>query len=122
MSSTSVSLNAAPAAEAETVMELLSDPSVAAAVMLAATMSLVAEPKPGTIDTSKSELIAANNSVEGIKKFVEADSLGYLSLPALRKAVCDDEKLDYCYACYTGDYPTELTNIEELSKPKLRRA
>lgn len=75
------------------------------------------------VDTPrKSELIAANNSVEGIKKFVEADSLGYLSLPALRKAVCDDEKLDYCYACYTGDYPTELTNIEELSKPKLRRA
>jgi amidophosphoribosyltransferase len=28
--------------------------------------------------------------------------------------VDDDEKHEYCYACYTGDYPTELVNIEQL--------
>src|SRR5215471_9475056 len=39
------------------------------------------------VDTPmKAELIAANHSVEGIRKFVEADSLGYLSLSGLRKA------------------------------------
>jgi amidophosphoribosyltransferase len=75
------------------------------------------------VDTPrKRELIAANNSVKAIEKFVEADSLRYLSLPALRKAVNDEERLDHCYACYTGDYPTELTNMDELSTPKLRRA
>ena len=40
-------------------------------------------------------------------------SLGYLSLGSLRKAV-GDERHEYCYACYTGDYPTELVNIEQL--------
>ena len=73
------------------------------------------------VDTPmKAELIAANHSVEEIRRFVEADSLGYLSLSALREAVADDRH-DYCYACYTGDYPTELINIEELMSAKARR-
>jgi amidophosphoribosyltransferase len=67
------------------------------------------------VDTpTKSELIASNNNVEAIRRFVEADTLGYLSLGGLRRAVGDDEKHEYCYACYTGDYPTELVNIEQL--------
>jgi amidophosphoribosyltransferase len=66
------------------------------------------------VDTpDKSELIASNQSVEEIRRFVEADSLGYLSLASLRKAVGDDRH-EYCYACYTGDYPTDLVNIEAL--------
>jgi amidophosphoribosyltransferase len=66
------------------------------------------------VDTpTRGELIAANQSIEEIRRFVEADSLGYLSLASLRKAV-GDEKHEYCYACYTGDYPTELVNIEQL--------
>ncbi len=73
------------------------------------------------VDTpTKSELIAANSSVEEIRKFVEADTLGYLSLTSLRQAVADDN-LEYCYACYTGDYPTELINIEELMAAKKHR-
>jgi amidophosphoribosyltransferase len=66
------------------------------------------------VDTpDKSELIASNQSVEEIRRFVEADSLGYLSLASLRKAVAD-ENHEFCYACYTGDYPTDLVNIETL--------
>jgi len=69
------------------------------------------------VDTpTKRELIAANNNVEGIRRFVEADTLGYLSLASLRAAVGDSEKHDYCYACYSGDYPTELVNIEQLMR------
>ena len=69
------------------------------------------------VDTpTKRELIAANNNVEGIRRFVEADTLGYLSLASLRAAVGDSEKHEYCYACYTGDYPTELVNIEQLMR------
>ena len=73
------------------------------------------------VDTpSERELIAANNTVEETRKFIEADSLGYLSLGALREAV-DDHRDEYCYACYTGNYPTELVNIEELRTAKGRR-
>jgi amidophosphoribosyltransferase len=73
------------------------------------------------VDTpTKNELIGANNTVEEIRRFIEADSLAYLSLASLRKAVQDDRKHEYCYACYTGDYPTELVNIEELMSAKKR--
>jgi amidophosphoribosyltransferase len=73
------------------------------------------------VDTpSKAELIAANHSIEEIRRFVEADSLAYLSLGGLREAVSDDRH-DYCYACYTGNYPTELINIDELMSAKDRR-
>jgi len=73
------------------------------------------------VDTpSKSELIAANNTVEEIRRFVEADSLGYLSLGSLSQAV-DDHDGRYCYACYTGNYPTELVQIEELAAAKRAR-
>jgi amidophosphoribosyltransferase len=66
------------------------------------------------VDTpDKSELIAANNSIEEMRRFVEADSLAFLSLDALRRAV-NDTRGQYCYACYTGDYPTDLVSIEQL--------
>jgi amidophosphoribosyltransferase len=74
------------------------------------------------VDTpSPAELIAANNSVEEIRRFVEADTLAYLSLGSLREAVSDHNH-DYCYACYTGNYPTELINIDELMNAKDRRS
>ena len=74
------------------------------------------------VDTpNKSELIASSHTTEEIRRFVEADSIGYLSLASLRKAVDDDERHEYCYACYTGDYPTELVNIEELISSRQKR-
>ncbi len=69
------------------------------------------------VDTpTKGELIAANNNIEDIRRFVEADSLGYLSLPSLREAVGDTRNTNICYACYTGNYPTELVNIDQLMR------
>src|SRR5579875_1311868 len=66
------------------------------------------------VDTpNRGELIASSHSVEEIRRFVDADSLCYLSLESLRKAVAD-RRGEYCYACYTGDYPTDLVNVEEL--------
>jgi amidophosphoribosyltransferase len=68
------------------------------------------------VDTpSKRELIAANKNTEEIRKFIGADSLAYLSMPGLTRAVSDDVG-EYCYACYTGNYPTDFVNIEQLVK------
>ncbi len=65
------------------------------------------------VDTpSQDELIAANNSVKQIEEYVEADSLEYLSLDALRASVQDTQH-HFCYACYTGKYPT-LVQIDEI--------
>ena len=72
------------------------------------------------VDTpTKGELIAANNTMEGIRRFTEADTISYLPLSALSEAV-EDDKQEYCYACYTGNYPTHLINIDELLNTKSR--
>jgi amidophosphoribosyltransferase len=65
------------------------------------------------VDTpSHKELIAANNDLKQIQDYVEADSLAYLSLGSLSASV-DDTDEHFCYACYTGRYPT-LVQIEEI--------
>jgi len=67
------------------------------------------------VDTpSKRELIAANKSVEEIREFIGADSLAYLSLPGLKKACGEGVKTTYCTACYTGAYPTDWVDVEEI--------
>ena len=58
--------------------------------------------------------------MDEIREFVEADSLAYLSLDSLRRAVADNRQ-EFCYACYTRDYPTELVQIEELVEARGRR-
>ena len=66
------------------------------------------------VDTpDRNELIAANHSLDMIRRHTEADSLAYLSLEGLRQAVRDTRD-EYCYSCYTGEYPTDLVGIEQL--------
>ena len=67
------------------------------------------------VDTpSKNQLIAANKSVEEIREYIHADSLAYLSLEGLRKAAGEGEQPIYCTACYTGKYPTNIVEIEDI--------
>ena len=63
------------------------------------------------VDTpTRKELIAATHSVEQIRAYLGADSLGYLSLDGLRKAVGEvpGERSQFCMACYTCEYPTTI--------------
>ena len=53
---------------------------------------------------TKKELIAANMSVEDIRDLVGADSLGYLSVEGLSRAI-EDEGGSFCVGCFTGEYP-----------------
>jgi amidophosphoribosyltransferase len=61
------------------------------------------------IDTpTHQELIAYSHDIEEIRKYITADSLGYLSLEGLRGAVKPDLELEsagFCEACFSGDYP-----------------
>jgi amidophosphoribosyltransferase len=67
------------------------------------------------VDTpSKKHLIAANKSVEEICEYIGADSLAYLSLEGLRRACAEGENTTYCTACYTGKYPTDFVDVEEI--------
>jgi amidophosphoribosyltransferase len=53
---------------------------------------------------TRKELMAANNTVEQIKNYLRADSLGYLSLEGMIKATGLPAQ-NFCTACYTGKYP-----------------
>jgi len=57
--------------------------------------------------SSKGELIAANHSEEDIARFMELDSLHYLSIPGLVDSVTQDE---WCLACFNGNYPVPLAD------------
>jgi amidophosphoribosyltransferase len=64
------------------------------------------------VDTpTKSQLIASKQSVEEIRKFIDADSLAYLSLAGLFASMkTSPEK--FCAACFDGKYPTPLHGME----------
>jgi len=65
------------------------------------------------VDTpSRSELIAATHTLDEIRDFIEADSLAYLSLDGLRRAV-SPEQGSYCTSCYTGVYPVAFPRDEQ---------
>lgn len=67
------------------------------------------------VDTPlKQELIAANNSVEEIRQFIEADSLAYLSMEGLQRACDGGEGNKFCVACYTGNYPTQWVDVDDI--------
>ena len=53
---------------------------------------------------TKAELIASTNSVNEIREFIGADSLGFLSEEGLLEAV-SGERSEYCMGCFTGTYP-----------------
>jgi amidophosphoribosyltransferase len=53
-----------------------------------------------------------------IKKFLNVDSIGYLSHEGLLRAV-SFPKENYCTACFTGNYPTKI--FDQMDKFKLER-
>jgi amidophosphoribosyltransferase len=60
------------------------------------------------IDTpTRTELIASTNSVEEIRRFIEADTLAYLSREGMY-TYFNGEKNSYCDACFTGNYPVHF--------------
>ena len=74
------------------------------------------------VDTpSRKQLIAANKSIDEIREYIGADSLAYLSLEGLKRACGEGEQTSYCTACYTGNYPTELIDVEEIQPATVRR-
>jgi amidophosphoribosyltransferase len=73
------------------------------------------------IDTpTHQELIASSHTVEEIRKYVTADSLGYLSLEGLRQAIRPDMPTDsagFCEACFSGDYPVPFPRSHDAQMP-----
>jgi amidophosphoribosyltransferase len=58
----------------------------------------------------------AQRSIEEIRQYLGADTLGYVSLSNLRRAV-DDTRGSFCTSCYTGVYPVDGSQGELESRP-----
>ncbi len=77
------------------------------------------------IDTpTRSELLASHYSVEEIRRFITADSIGYLSWEGLYSFT--DKRESFCDACFTGDYPVKVSQQPKarqlpLFEPAVRR-
>ncbi len=71
------------------------------------------------VDTpERSKLLAAQHDVAGMKDFIHAESLAFVSIDGLYKALGQAKRSDirpsHCDACFTGDYPTTLTDQDEV--------
>ena len=74
------------------------------------------------IDTPEREkLLAATHDLEAMRKYIGADSLAFLSIPGLYRAMGEEARNAACpqYTdhCFTGDYPTGLTDLS-IAGPK----
>ena len=74
------------------------------------------------IDTPEREkLLAATHDLEAMRKYIGADSLAFLSIPGLYRAMGEEERNAACpqYTdhCFTGEYPTGLTDLS-IAGPK----
>jgi amidophosphoribosyltransferase len=67
------------------------------------------------------ELIAARRTVEEIRRHIAADSLGYLSVRGLMRAI-RMQKDRFCHACFTGDYPIEVPDEVAVQKLALEES
>jgi len=68
---------------------------------------------------TRDELIAAQKTVEEIREYLGVDSLGYLSMEGMLKAM-PNEGTEYCTACFSGRYPVKIE--DEVGKTVLERS
>ena len=72
------------------------------------------------VDTpERAKLLAATKNVEEMNSFIQADSLAFVSIDGLYKALGEPQRADirpsHCDACFTGDYPTTLTDQDDVA-------
>ncbi|MEA3052115.1 MAG: amidophosphoribosyltransferase [Sphingomonadales bacterium] len=74
------------------------------------------------VDTpERAKLLAAQMNVPQMNDYIKADSLAFISIDGLYRALGEDLRDEaepqYCDACFTGAYPTRLTDQEDVQEP-----
>lgn len=74
------------------------------------------------VDTpERSKLLASRLDIEGMREFIQADSLAFISIDGLYRALGEANRIEgkpqFCDACFTGQYPTTLTDRDGIEKP-----
>jgi amidophosphoribosyltransferase len=78
------------------------------------------------VDTpERSKLLAANMDVEAMRAYINADSLAFITIDGLYRALGDERnglQPQRCDACFTGDYPTTLTDSDPGANERTKEA
>ncbi len=69
--------------------------------------------------TTREQLIASKKSIEEIRKEIDADTLAYISIDGLIKAIGKNRK-DLCLGCVTGEYPVKVKGEKQRFQNVLR--
>jgi len=72
------------------------------------------------VDTpERGKLLASSKNVAEMNAYIQADSLAFVSIDGLYKALGEPQRADirpsHCDACFTGDYPTPLTDQDDVA-------
>lgn len=103
------------------IVQMIRDAGAKEVHMLIASPPTISPCFYGVDTPDKADLIAAKLSIEEIKEMIGADSLGYISINGLYRAIIqskrDDENPQYCDACFSDQYPIRLTDKEGSAVP-----
>lgn len=103
------------------IVQMIRDAGAKEVHMLIASPPTISPCFYGVDTPDKEGLIAANLSIEAIRKMIGADSLSYISIDGLYRAIMadkrDNKNPQYCDACFTGDYAIRLTDKEGSAVP-----
>jgi len=69
---------------------------------------------------TKKEFVASHKTLEDIRRFLNVDSLKYLSIEGLVRAI-GESKDKFCFACFNGEYPVEIPENIDFDKFSLDR-
>src|SRR3546814_17729368 len=71
----------------------------------------------GVYTPERAKLLAAKMNLDEMTNYIQADSLAFVSIDGLYKALGETHRADirpsHCDACFTGDYPTTLTDQDD---------
>ncbi|CAN0890451.1 Amidophosphoribosyltransferase 2, chloroplastic [Linum grandiflorum] len=86
------------------IVRMLKEAGAKEVHMRIASPPIVASCYYGVDTPSSEELISNRMSVDEIRDFIGCDSLAFLSFDSLKRLLKDDAP-NFCYACFSGDYP-----------------
>jgi amidophosphoribosyltransferase len=103
------------------IVQMIRDAGAREVHMLIASPPTIAPCFYGVDTPDKKDLIAANYSVEEIGKMIGTDSLSYISIDGLYRAIAntkrDNKNPQYCDACFSDEYPLRLVDKEGSETP-----
>jgi amidophosphoribosyltransferase len=103
------------------IVQMIRDAGATEVHMLIASPPTIAPCFYGVDTPDKKDLIAANYGIDEVRKMIGSDSLSYISIDGLYRAITsskrDNENPQYCDACFSDEYPIRLIDKEGGETP-----